>query len=90
MALATQKFIADIAQDAYQYSKIRAAGGTTAGASIPTQPRGRFSKDRGRAVLTMDDLGSCYHAEASKSDLIYLGSAVHEYGINLKRQDFMR
>lgn len=58
LALAAQKFVADIAQDAYQYSKIRAAGSTTGGAALPAQPRGRYGKDRGRAVLTMDDLGT--------------------------------
>lgn len=60
LALAAQKFVADIAQDAYQYSKIRAAGSTTGGAALPAQPRGRYGKDRGRAVLTMDDLGKRY------------------------------
>ncbi|ORY79917.1 transcription initiation factor TFIID 23-30kDa subunit-domain-containing protein [Protomyces lactucae-debilis] len=59
LALAAQKFVSDIAQDAYQHSKIRSSGTTG---------------DRGRAVLTMDDLGA----------------AVQEYGINIKRQDFMR
>lgn len=58
--MATQKFIADIAQDAYQYSKIRAAGNNAPGTSVPMQPRGRYAKDRGRAVLTMDDLGSLH------------------------------
>lgn len=82
LALAAQKFIADIAQDAYQHSKIRTTGtggGNTGGApsipGVPAAPKsGRFGKDRGRTVLTMDDLGA----------------AVQEYGVNIKRQDFMR
>lgn len=58
LALAAQKFVADMAQDAYQYSKIRATSGNANGApGVPVVPRGRFGKDRGRAVLTMDDLG---------------------------------
>ncbi|WBW71849.1 SAGA complex/transcription factor TFIID complex subunit Taf10 [Schizosaccharomyces osmophilus] len=83
LGLAAQKFISDIAQDAYQYSKIRTGSSSTsstgfnapnysaAGASAggPTR-RG----DRGKAVLTVDDLSS----------------ALNEYGINLKRPDFYR
>ncbi|RPB09729.1 transcription initiation factor IID, TAF10 subunit [Morchella conica CCBAS932] len=45
LALATQKFIADIATDAYQYSRIRQNSSNASG--VP-----------GRTVLTMEDLGS--------------------------------
>lgn len=42
LALATQKFIADVAADAYQYSRIRAsntaAGNSAMGAGLPGQP----------------------------------------------------
>ncbi|KAK4245030.1 TAF10-like protein [Corynascus novoguineensis] len=59
LALATQKFIADIAADAYQYSRIRASNtsannpmgnlGAAAGFPIPGQPAGQpGSKDQGR------------------------------------------
>ena len=58
LALAAQKFVADIAQDAYQYSKIRANGGNANSTAVPAQPRGRYGKEKGRAVLTMDDLGT--------------------------------
>ncbi|KAK8227829.1 transcription initiation factor TFIID 23-30kDa subunit-domain-containing protein [Phyllosticta paracitricarpa] len=47
LALATQKFIADIAADAYQYSRIRSSNTTS------NNPMGGL----GRTVLTMEDLG---------------------------------
>ncbi|KAK1828976.1 transcription initiation factor TFIID 23-30kDa subunit-domain-containing protein [Podospora conica] len=59
LALATQKFVADIAADAYQYSRIRASNtsannpmgslGAAAGFPIPGQPAGQpGNKDQGR------------------------------------------
>ncbi|KIH89886.1 transcription initiation factor TFIID subunit 10 [Sporothrix brasiliensis 5110] len=62
LALATQKFVADIAADAYQYSRVRASNtggnsnnpmgnlGTAAGFPLPGQPNapGVGSKDQGR------------------------------------------
>ncbi|KAK3684070.1 transcription initiation factor TFIID 23-30kDa subunit-domain-containing protein [Podospora appendiculata] len=59
LALATQKFVADIAADAYQYSRIRASNtnannpmgslGAAAGFPIPGQPTGQpGNKDAGR------------------------------------------
>ncbi|KAH6684871.1 transcription initiation factor TFIID 23-30kDa subunit [Plectosphaerella plurivora] len=61
LALATQKFVADIAADAYQYSRIRASNtnannpmgnlGAAAGFPIPGQqagPSGTSAKDAGR------------------------------------------
>lgn len=61
LALATQKFVADIAADAYQYSRIRASNtnannpmgnlGAAAGFPIPGQqagPSGAGAKDAGR------------------------------------------
>ncbi|KAL2018981.1 hypothetical protein VTK56DRAFT_10206 [Thermocarpiscus australiensis] len=59
LALATQKFVADIAADAYQYSRIRASNasannpmgslGAAAGFPIPGQPAGQpGGKEQGR------------------------------------------
>lgn len=59
LALATQKFVADIAADAYQYSRIRASNtnannpmgnlGAAAGFPIPGQPTGQpGTKDQGK------------------------------------------
>ncbi|KAF3936238.1 hypothetical protein ABW19_dt0205371 [Dactylella cylindrospora] len=88
LALATQKFIADIAADAYQYARIRTsssnANAFTAGGGAPGAagggiggPVGGYStsgRRGGRMVLTMDDLGG----------------AVAEYGVNTKRPEFYR
>ncbi|KAK6350544.1 Transcription initiation factor TFIID subunit 10 [Orbilia javanica] len=90
LALATQKFIADIAADAYQYARIRTsssnANAFTAGGAIPGAAGGALGgagggggyatsgRRGGRMVLTMDDLGG----------------AVAEYGVNTKRPEFYR
>ncbi|KAK6362214.1 Transcription initiation factor TFIID subunit 10 [Orbilia blumenaviensis] len=90
LALATQKFIADIAADAYQYARIRTsssnANAFTAGGAIPGAAGGAMGgvgggggyatsgRRGGRMVLTMDDLGG----------------AVAEYGVNTKRPEFYR
>ena len=62
LALATQKFIADIAADAYQYSRIRASNSTssnnpmgslgTAGMPGPGQPQATQEKGKGAAAAT--------------------------------------
>ncbi|KAF3079549.1 Transcription initiation factor TFIID subunit 10 [Orbilia oligospora] len=90
LALATQKFIADIAADAYQYARIRTsssnANAFTAGGALPGAAGGPLGgtgggggyatsgRRGGRMVLTMDDLGG----------------AVAEYGVNTKRPEFYR
>ncbi|BFZ58984.1 hypothetical protein PYCC9005_006052 [Savitreella phatthalungensis] len=75
LALAAQKFVADIAQDAYQISKVRATNPSAATAGgAPAIPRGRYGKDRARTVLTLDDLAA----------------SVHDLGISLRRQEFLR
>lgn len=52
LALAAEKFVADIASDAFQYARIR----TNAGPARGARP-GQSARDRTRTVLTMDDLG---------------------------------
>ncbi|EMR11140.1 hypothetical protein PNEG_00736 [Pneumocystis murina B123] len=78
LALAAQKFIADIAQDAYQYSCIRSSSMMSAVLSNQTgytgSIRNRYGKEKGKTVLTMEDLSA----------------ALHEYGINMKQPDFYR
>ncbi|KAK6349543.1 Transcription initiation factor TFIID subunit 10 [Orbilia brochopaga] len=89
LALATQKFIADIAADAYQFARIRTsssnAGAFTAGGALPGVAGGALGgpigggftgggRRGGRMVLTMDDLGG----------------AAAEYGVNTKRPEFYR
>ncbi|KDQ19046.1 hypothetical protein BOTBODRAFT_153952 [Botryobasidium botryosum FD-172 SS1] len=81
LSLAAQKFISDIAGDAYQYARIRTnaapagrarvekgAGGASGGQSSGANT----VKDKTKTVLTMDDLGS----------------ALAEYGINARKPEF--
>ncbi|WFD24735.1 hypothetical protein MEQU1_003439 [Malassezia equina] len=53
LALATEKFVADIASDAFQYARIR----TNVGPGRSSRP-GAAGRDRSRTVLTMDDLSA--------------------------------
>ncbi|KAH9817861.1 transcription initiation factor TFIID 23-30kDa subunit-domain-containing protein [Melampsora americana] len=84
LALACQKFVADIAQDAFGYARTRtgqAPGGrqgplipnaNSANLSHPHQPGTNTRKDRTRTVLTQEDLSQ----------------ALGEYGINASRAPY--
>jgi len=55
LSLAAQKFVSDIAADAYQHARIRtnaAGGGRGRGAGTST------TRDKTKTVLTMDDLSA--------------------------------
>ncbi|KAI0320875.1 transcription initiation factor IID, TAF10 subunit [Amylostereum chailletii] len=54
LALAAQKFVSDIATDAYQHARIRT--NATGGRARANQPGS--ARDKTRTTLTMDDLGS--------------------------------
>ncbi|KAI0691457.1 transcription initiation factor IID TAF10 subunit [Cerioporus squamosus] len=57
LSLAAQKFVSDIASDAYQHARIRA--NATGGRSRANQPSGTASaRDKTKTTLTMDDLGA--------------------------------
>jgi transcription initiation factor TFIID subunit 10 len=75
LALCTQKFISDLATDAYQFSKIRSSSSASA-AQIPQMGSraGRPGKDKGRSVLTLEDLSA----------------ALGDGGVNVKRPEFYR
>jgi len=79
LSLAAQKFVSDIASDAFQHARIRTnaqpaarsrptANDKAPGASGPSTSL----KDKTKTVLTMDDLSS----------------ALNEYGINARKPDF--
>ncbi|KAL0953595.1 hypothetical protein HGRIS_004803 [Hohenbuehelia grisea] len=55
LSLAAQKFVSDIAADAYQHARIRT--NASGGRARANQPLGA-SKDKTRTTLTMDDLSS--------------------------------
>ncbi|KAF5383725.1 hypothetical protein D9615_003680 [Tricholomella constricta] len=72
LSLAAQKFVSDIAADAYQHARIRTnATGGRARANQPLTGPGS-TKDKTRTTLTMDDLSS----------------ALSEYGINARKPEF--
>ena len=75
LALCTQKFISDLATDAFQFSKIRSSGSSST-AQIPQMGAriGRSGKEKGRSVLTLEDLSA----------------ALGDGGVNIKRPEFYR
>ncbi len=86
LALATQKFISDVATDAYEYSRIRSSSSiynssnpqARARALMAGQTTGAAAStnpnNQGKTVLTVEDLSS----------------ALAEYGLNVRRPDFYR
>ncbi|KAJ7245156.1 transcription initiation factor TFIID 23-30kDa subunit-domain-containing protein, partial [Mycena haematopus] len=72
LSLAAQKFVSDIAADAYQHARIRtnAQGGRTRTNQPFTGPNS--NKDKTRTTLTMEDLSA----------------ALSEYGINARKPEF--
>jgi transcription initiation factor TFIID subunit 10 len=74
LALCTQKFISDLATDAYQFSKIRSTSASSAQVPQMGARAGRQGKDKGRSVLTLEDLSA----------------ALGDGGVNVKRPEFYR
>ncbi len=90
LSLAAEKFVSDIAADAFQYARIRTnagpggrprgqvgaggAGASSAGAGAAGGALPGSARDRSRTVLTMDDLQA----------------ALGEYGINARRAEYFR
>ncbi|KAF8957443.1 transcription initiation factor TFIID 23-30kDa subunit-domain-containing protein [Flammula alnicola] len=72
LSLAAQKFVSDIAADAYQHARIRTnATGGRARVNQPLTGPGS-AKDKTRTTLTMDDLSA----------------ALAEYGINARKPEY--
>ncbi|OTB03556.1 hypothetical protein M426DRAFT_176235 [Hypoxylon sp. CI-4A] len=106
IALAVQKFVADIAADSYQYSRIRASNtsannpmgnlGAAAGLQIPGQTQAN-AKDQGRGAQPLGIQrpgygGGGQGGSQNRTVLTMedLGMAVGEYGVNVKRSEFYR
>lgn len=105
VALSVQKFVADIAADSYQYSRIRASNtnannpmgnlGAAAGIPIPGQGQ-QGAKDQGRgAPLGIQRAGYGGGGQGGSQNRTVLtmedlGMAVGEYGVNVKRSEFYR
>lgn len=104
LALATQKFIADIAADAYQYSRIRASNSTAANnplGGVPGQPgpaAGGVAGAKGAQAAQLGVQRSGYGGGGQGGSgqgrtvltMEDLGMAVGEYGVNVKRGEFYR
>ncbi|KAL5615107.1 hypothetical protein BROUX41_005167 [Berkeleyomyces rouxiae] len=106
LALATQKFIADIAADAYQYSRIRASNtannpmanlGAATGFPMAGQVAGQpGAKDQGKGGplgIQRPGYGGGGSGSGQNRTVLTmedLGMAVAEYGVNVKRSEFYR
>ncbi|TGZ84950.1 transcription initiation factor IID, TAF10 subunit, partial [Ascodesmis nigricans] len=100
LALATQKFIADIAADAYQYSRIRqnssnAAPGGGGGVAVPGVPAvGGGSGGTQMKPVARPGFGGAGGTGGTAGRTVLtmedLGSAVGEYGVNTRRPEFYR
>ncbi|CUS24067.1 LAQU0S13e02542g1_1 [Lachancea quebecensis] len=92
LALATQKFVSDIATDAYEYSRIRSA--ITVHNSNNGQARARqlILGQQQPGQLTQQQQQQNEKTKANKVVLTVndLSSAVSEYGLNVSRPDFYR
>ena len=89
LALATQKFISDIASDAYEYSRIRSP--VAVGNANNGQARARQLM-MGQQQMTQQQQQQNERTQTSKVVLTVndLSSAVQEYGLNIGRPDFYR
>jgi transcription initiation factor TFIID subunit 10 len=99
LALATQKFIADIAADAYQYSRIRQNSSNAGGApgiGVPGVGAAGAGAVGGGALRPTarpgfgGGGGSGGTAGRTVLTMEDLGSAVGEYGVNTRRPEFYR
>lgn len=88
LALATQKFVSDIAADAYEYSRIRSA---------ITVHNSNNGQARARQLLIGQQLTQQQQQQNEKTNankmvltVNDLSSAVSEYGLNVSRPDFYR
>lgn len=90
LALATQKFVSDIAGDAYEYSRIRS--NVAVQNANQGQAKARQLMNGQQSQLTQQQQMQQEKNSASKVVLTVndLSSAVAEYGLNIGRPDFYR
>ncbi|KAK9247805.1 transcription initiation factor TFIID 23-30kDa subunit-domain-containing protein [Lipomyces tetrasporus] len=100
LALATQKFVSDIATDAYQYSRIRSAWSAGSGSSNPAAAPGQFRAGMpprfggGGGVAGVAGGGAAGGGGSGSGKVVLtmedLSSALAEYGVNVHRPEFYR
>ncbi|KAK7207565.1 transcription initiation factor TFIID 23-30kDa subunit-domain-containing protein, partial [Myxozyma melibiosi] len=99
LALATQKFISDIATDAYQYSRIRSAWSASSASSNPIgasqgqfRPGAgpRFGGAGGAGGIAGSGGGGAGGSGKVVLTMEDLASALAEYGVNVHRPEFYR
>ncbi|CCK68165.1 Taf10p KNAG_0A04970 [Huiozyma naganishii CBS 8797] len=94
LALATQKFVSDIANDAYEYSRIRSTIAVNNANNGQARARQLMlgQQQPGQQQITQQQQQQNEKVTASKVVLTVndLSSAVEEYGLNIGRPDFYR
>lgn len=94
LALATQKFVSDIAADAYEYSRIRSSVAVNNASNGQTRARQLLAGQQqpGQQQISQQQQQQNEKTTASKVVLTVndLSSAVAEYGLNITRPDFYR
>lgn len=91
LALATQKFVSDVASDAYEYSRIRSAVAVSNANNGQARAR-QLMQGPGQQQISQQQQQQMEKSSNSKVVLTVndLSSAVAEYGLNIARPDFYR
>lgn len=94
LALATQKFVSDIANDAYEYSRIRSSVAVSNANNSQARARQLLQGQQQPGVQQISQQQHQQNEKTTASKVVLtvndLSSAVAEYGLNIGRPDFYR
>ncbi|CCD26971.1 Taf10p NDAI_0J00790 [Naumovozyma dairenensis CBS 421] len=94
LALATQKFISDIANDAYEYSRIRSSVAVHNANNGQNRARQLMAGQQQQSQLQQQQQQQQGPSQQQNGKVVLtvndLSSAVEEYGLNIARPDFYR
>ncbi|EJS42335.1 taf10p [Saccharomyces arboricola H-6] len=94
LALATQKFVSDIAKDAYEYSRIRSSVAVSNANNSQARARQLLQGQQQPGVQQISQQQHQQNEKTTASKVVLtvndLSSAVAEYGLNIGRPDFYR
>ncbi|CAI4058348.1 hypothetical protein SKDZ_04G3800 [Saccharomyces kudriavzevii ZP591] len=94
LALATQKFVSDIAKDAYEYSRIRSSVAVSNANNSQARARQLLQSQQQPGVQQISQQQHQQNEKTTASKVVLtvsdLSSAVAEYGLNIGRPDFYR